>query len=199
MRTVSIAAAAFAFGVGSFAMTRDAHALGPIDLEIGLKAGGASNPFSSNNPYPNPNPLGFGLGARAGVGIFGFYGGLKFMYYFGSSDTASAPGESGSYSRHTVMYGAELGYSISILDLIVIRPQVGIGEATISSGSSLSGLVNGSLTQGSHGNLYIEPGVTALVGFGLWFVGADANVIFFPGLDNSHVAVAFNGQVGIKL
>jgi hypothetical protein len=41
--------------------------------------------------------------------------------------------------------------------------------------------------------------VTALVGFGLWFVGADANLIFLPGLDNSHVAVAFNGQVGIKL
>jgi hypothetical protein len=197
MRTVSIAAAAFAFGVGTFAMTRDAHALGPIDLEIGLKAGGASNPLSGDSP--NPNPLGFGLGARAGVGIFGFYGGLKFMYYFGSSDTASAPGESGSFSRHTVMYGAELGYSISILDLIVIRPQIGIGEATISRGSSISGLVNGSFSSGSDSNLYLEPGVTALVGFGLWFVGADANLIFFPGLDNSHVSVAFNGQFGIKL
>jgi hypothetical protein len=197
MRTVSIAAAAFAFGVGSFAMTRDAHALGPVDLELGLKAGGASNPLSGDSP--NPNPLGFGLGARAGVGIFGFYGGLKFMYYFGSSDTLSGPGESGSYSRHTVMYGAELGYSISILDLIVIRPQLGIGEATISSGSSVSGLINGNLTSGSGGNLYLEPGVTVLVGFGLWFVGADANLIFLPGHDNSHAAVAFNGQVGIKL
>jgi hypothetical protein len=196
MRTVSIVAAAFAFGIGTFAMTRDAHALGPVDLEIGLKAGGASNPFTTNTP----NPLGFGLGGRAGIDIFGFYGGVQFTHYFGGSDQVSAAGiESGKISYHANLYGVDLGYGFALLSVLMIRPMIGIGNASIGSSTTTQGLFSATVGDQSGNNLYLELGGTALLELGLWYVGADANILGFPGLDHSQIAFAFNGQVGIKL
>jgi hypothetical protein len=169
--------AALAFGAGTFAMSRDAHALGPVDIEVGAKVGVASNPVSSQEGVSEPNPLGFGVGARGGVDILGFYGGVNFMYYLGSSTDVTVGSATASASEHTVMYGLELGYGVTLLDLLTIEAA---GGSTSTS------------------NLYIEPGVTGLVGLGLWYVGADANILFFPGLDNSKASVTIHGQIGIK-
>ncbi len=144
MRTVSIVAAAFAFGIGTFAMTRDAHALGPVDLEIGLKAGGASNPFTTNTP----NPLGFGLGGRAGIDFFNFYAGAQFTHYFGGSNQVSVAGiESGSVSYHANLYGVDLGYGITLLGELTIRPMLGIGNASIGSSATTQGLFSATVGQ----------------------------------------------------
>src|SRR5579862_4965574 len=85
MRSASISVAAFAFCAGTLMMTRDAHALGPVDLEVGAKVGVGTNPISDQNGTSTPNPLGFGLGARGGVSFLGIYAGVQLMYYFGSS------------------------------------------------------------------------------------------------------------------
>jgi hypothetical protein len=169
----------------------------------GRRQGGfATNPASSSSAggvtVSAPNPLGFGLGARGGVSFLGFYGGVNFLYYFGSSQDVSVLGQSVSVHEHTFMYGLELGYGITLLDLLTIRPQVGIGNATFSSSASGSGTVNADVGGGSNSNIYIEPGVTGLVSLGGWFVGADANVLFFPGLDNSKAAFTLHGQIGFK-
>ncbi len=206
MRTASIFAGAVAFGAATFAMTSNAHALGPVDVEVGAKVGFATNPVSGSSATVNgvtatsspPNPLGFGLGARGGVSFLGFYGGVNFLYYFGSSQDVSVLGQSVSIHEHTFMYGLELGYGITLLDLLTIRPQVGIGNATFSSSGTASGTVNADVGGGSNSNIYIEPGVTGLVSLGGWFVGADANVLFFPGLDNSKAAFTLHGQIGFK-
>ena|ERR1019366_8218704 len=202
MRSVSVFVAALAFGAGTFAMTRDAHALGPIGVEVGAKVGVATNPFSSQNGVTPPNPLGFGVGARGGVDIMGFYGGVSFMYYLGSSQDESVGGETISAKEHTVMYGLELGYGVTLLDILTIRPQIGFGNATFSGSASVSGPsvpgINVSGDVANNSNLYLEPGVTGLIGLGLWYVGADANVLFFPGLDNSKAAVSIHGQIGVK-
>ena len=197
MRSVSILAAAFAVGLGTFAMSRDAHALGPVDVEVGAKVGVATNPVSGANSS-SINPLGFGLGARGGIDLLGFYGGVQFMYYLGGSNDISVPGGSGSVSVHTVMYGVEAGYGITLLDILTIRPQIGLGNATFSSSGSGSGTLSVSVPGSDKSNLYLEPGVTGLVGLGLWYVGADANVLVFPGLDNSKAAFSLHGQVGVK-
>jgi hypothetical protein len=198
MRSVSVFVAALAFGAGTFAVTRDAHALGPIGVEVGAKVGVATNPASSQQGVTPANPLGFGVGARGGVDIMGFYGGVSFMYYLGSSQDASIPGESGTISEHTVMYGLELGYGVTLLDLLTIRPQIGFGNATFSLGGSAAGAVTAAGGSNSNSNLYLEPGVTGLIGLGLWYVGADANILFFPGLDNSKAALSIHGQIGVK-
>ncbi len=195
MRTASIVAAALSFGVGTFAMTRSAHALGPVDVEVGAKAGIGTNPISVSG---FPNPLGFGLGARGGIDILGFYAGVQLMYYFGGSESGGVALQSASFSTHTLMYGIEAGYGFKLVDILTIRPQIGVGNATISGGAAVSGLVNASGDTASKSNLYLEPGVTGLVSFGGWFVGADANLLFFPGLDNSQVSFSLHGQIGFK-
>jgi hypothetical protein len=215
MRTASIVAGACAFAAATFAMTRNAHALGPVDLEIGAKVGFGTNPVSSSNSNNSNitvgsgiNPLGFGLGARAGVSFLGFYGGAQFMYYLGGSENASipgvsvggisVPGQSVSVSAHMLMYGAEAGYGITLIDILTIRPQIGIGNGTLSCSVNASGVANGSADCQSQSSLYLEPGVTGLIALGSWFVGADANVLFFTGFDNSKAAFTLHGQVGYK-
>src|SRR5260370_17643940 len=87
MKRAHILFIAAAAGAGALSVPRDAHALGPVDLEIGARIGGASSPVSGGL-----NPLGFGLGARAGVSLFSFYGGLSFMYYFGGGQDVGTGG-----------------------------------------------------------------------------------------------------------
>ena len=182
---------AAAVGVGAFAATRNASALGPVDLEIGAKVGGATNPSSSDGP----NALGFGLGARAGVSFMNVYGGVSFMYYFGGSTDLSVPGIAGSehVSGHSILYGVEGGYNLS-LPIITLRPQLGIGNFTLSQSIDIPGATTPDVN-----NIYLEPGVTALITVGTWYIGADANLLFLPGLDGSQTAFTVHGQVGFKL
>lgn len=188
---VLIASTAVAFSMLAFA--GDAHALGPVDLEVGAKVGGATNPSSASGAT---NPLGFGLGGRAGLAFLGgIYAGGNIMYYFGGSQNESLPTAAGaassvSVSVNTLMYGGELGYGLTILDLLTIRPQVGLGNATFS--------VSAAGTSESSNYVYVEPGVTGLVGLGLFFVGADANVLLFPTLSNSQAAFSLHAQIGVK-
>jgi opacity protein-like surface antigen len=190
-----ILVASSVLGLSSLAVARDAHALGPIDLEVGAKVGYATNPSSVSGAT---NPLGFGLGGRAGIAFLGgIYLGGNVMYYLGGSQTVAPPclaatscGSPPSVSVNTLMYGGELGYGIKILDLLTIRPQVGLGNATFSE--------SGGGQSQSTSNWYLEPGVTALIGLGLLYVGADANALFFPGLANSQAAFTLHAQIGVK-
>ncbi len=43
------------------ASEQDAHAIGPVDVEVGARVGVGTNPASGSNP------LGLGIGGRAGV------------------------------------------------------------------------------------------------------------------------------------
>jgi hypothetical protein len=182
------------------ATAKDASALGPIDLEVGAKAGAGTTP--SNTPSGAPNPLGFGLGARAGIAILGLYGGASIVYYFGGSEqppplpNAILGGSPPKVSTHSLMYGVEAGYGGKLLELLTLRAQVGIGNFTntVDVGSASN----------SNNNLYVEPGVVGLLGLGSFFVGADANVLILPGLKdytgttNTDIAFTFHGQVGYK-
>lgn len=166
---------------------RSAHALGPVDLEVGAKVGVATNPDSNF-----ANPYGIGLGARAGVGILGFYGGLSAIHYFGSSDELLGA----KYDVSSTLLGVEAGYTISALPVVQIRPQLGLGNASFSSSAG------GSSSSKSY--LYLEPGVTALVPLGLVYVGADLNLLAVPGVDygndsKTYTSLSFHAQVGIRL
>ena len=94
------------------------------------------------------------------------------------------------------MYGIEAGYNFSV-SLLTVRPQLGIGNYTLTASSP-------GATTSSTSNLYLEPGVVGLLSFGQWLVGADANVLFLPGWSDSHpggsskAAFTANGEVGVK-
>jgi hypothetical protein len=91
------------------------------------------------------------------------------------------------------MYGGEFGYGFKI-SIVTIRPQFGVGSAIVSGPG------------GSASSLYLEPGVTGLVSFGLLFVGVDANVAIFPSTTSGEVmsssstneAFTIHGQVGLR-
>jgi hypothetical protein len=81
-----------------------------------------------------PNPLGFGIGGRAGVVFLGgVYAGGNVLYYFGGGENGQCPPQSPCYGQgsvSTLMYGGELGYGRKLLDIVMIRPQIGLGNAT---------------------------------------------------------------------
>ena len=176
-----VAAAAAATTI---ALSGNAHALGPVDLEVGALAGYGSAP--SNFPSTSPNPLGFGIGARGGVDIFGFYGGVKLMYYLGGSQ--------GGFSDHSLSEGVDVGYNIK-LAVLTIRPMLGLGNFTIT------GSYGGASTD--TGSFYVEPGVTGLVSLGLIYVGADVNALLLTsepkagGGNQMDTALTIHGQVGL--
>ncbi len=183
MKRLPLLVAAAAAAVLTASVAGDAHALGPIDLEVAAKAGLGTNP--SSGPI---NPLGFGLGGRGGVSFFGFYGGVDVMYYLGGSQNIAGVNE----SAHTLMYGLDLGYNFKVA-ILTIRPLLGLGNFTVTSnpgGNSAS-------------NLYLEPGVTALVSLGTVFVGVDANLLVLPGINTptgsqTQTAFTLHGQIGLR-
>ncbi len=194
-----------ALWIAAVTAPRYAHALGPVDVEIALKLGAATNPSAANPSALSGtvNPLGPGPGVRTGVAFLGgFYVGGSFMDYLGGSATTSTPytggtfygattnpviSESGSIS--TLKYGAELGYGIK-LEMVTLRPQVGLGNAIFKT---TAGSYSQSVDYG-----YLEPGVTGFVTLGLLLLGADMNVLLFPGLQNNQVAASVHAQIGVK-
>jgi hypothetical protein len=108
------------------------------------------------------------------------------------------------------MYGVEAGWGFKPLDNVTIRPQVGLGNASFGYTLSCPLIVspgNQSVTptcstEAPRNNLYVEPGVTVLVALGRLFVGADVNVLVFPGLELAATTLQFfitlHGQVGVK-
>ncbi len=205
MKRISVMSVGLAALAGLVSTSRDANALGPVDVEIGAKVGGATNPADS----PNPNPLGLGVGARGGVAIFGFYGGLNAMYYVGSGTDYALGTVTGHTSTHALQLGLEAGYGFK-LSLLTIRPQIGFGNMSFSGTSDTSVRGGGTVsTDVSNSHFYLEPGVTGIVSLGLLFVGADANILLIPGVDqidnqgnqNSKTLTSFtlHAQVGVKL
>jgi hypothetical protein len=186
-----------AAGAGLFALftTRDARAVGPIDIEIAAKVGYGTSPNGGSL-----NPLGFGFGGRAGVSFLGLYAGVNVVDYLGgSSGPLPCPPNvfCESVTTQTLMYGGELGYGFK-LSIVTIRPQLGVGNALFYG-------------TGSSSSLYLEPGVTVLVSFGHLFLGADANFVLFPSFPTfdgigskltSSTAVAdactIHGQLGVR-
>ncbi len=189
------AASILFIAVGGLSVGRPAWALGPVDIEAAARVGAASTPikYDVNGAW---GALGLGLGGRAGVSISGIYGGVSAMYYLGGSNTEKAPPSTDVTpppgpieSESSWLFGFEGGYGIK-MQLLTLRPTVQMGSYTLHYSLSPSG------NQDIH-NLYIEPGVTALIGFGTWFVGADADVFLTPGMDNSKAAFMGNAQVGV--
>src|SRR5579872_2026489 len=97
-----------------------ALALGPVDLEIGAELGGGTGTVGNA-----PNPLGLGLGGRAGISLFGWYGGIAGMYYFGSGQDNYSLNGGGTGHIHTnsSLIGLEVGDNIT-LSILTIRPQL---------------------------------------------------------------------------
>lgn len=178
-RVARVVVPAAVAGVAFLATEHKAHALGPVDVEVGAKVG------VGTNPSDGPSPFGLGVGARGGVSFFNIYGGVSAMKYFGGSkDFGGLTVESDG----STLLGIEAGYTIKAVPVVQIRPQIGVGNAHFSGGGD---------------NLYLEPGATVLVPLGILYVGGDANLLLLPGVDQGNgdsktfTALTLHAQVGV--
>ena len=192
-RTFFLASLAALVSAWMLAPSHDAYALGPFDAEVTLRLGYGTDPFNPSGSS-SPNGLGVAFGARAGASIQAVYVGLRFDDYLGGRSTFANPmsmggmGGSGTLSTsvHTLIYGLDVGYNLHPLPILTIRPVVSVGNADLS-------------TTGLDTNvLYVGGGVTALLTFGSFVVGADAALIDFPTASNSQVSFVFGGQAGVR-
>ncbi|MEO8878686.1 MAG: hypothetical protein ABI461_24060 [Polyangiaceae bacterium] len=197
MKRIATLFSAILFVVLFFRST-EAHALGPINVEVGPRLGYATNPNTDQ-----ATPLGIGIGGRAGLEfLHGVYAGVGAMYYLGSSqDTTLGVNQ---VSTHSVLFGLEAGYGLHLRSL-TIRPQLGIGEATITGFKQFdasTGFVSINDLQVTKNHLYLEPGVVALINLGLVYVGADANILVITDANaqdgNAYTSFAFGLQAGLR-
>jgi hypothetical protein len=160
----------------------------PINIEAGAIVGAGTQP--SNHSDGAPSALAFGLGARGGVSLFGFYGGIEAMYYFGDSN--------GAAQAHSDLYGVDLGYTLT-LPLITIRPLLGIGNFT----ETTPGVSTFALS-GTRSTVYLQPGITVLLPLRTIYVGGDVNALVLTNLpdpgarDRSDFALTIHAQVGLR-
>src|SRR5580704_16859711 len=111
MARLSLPLATAGLTVAILALPTKADALGPLDIEIGARAGGAAG---------NLGPLGFGIGGRGGVSILGLYAGIDVIDYLGATAECggcSSPLTVGGpavvrQSRSALLYGFEAGYNL---------------------------------------------------------------------------------------
>jgi hypothetical protein len=171
--------------VAIVALPAKADALGPVDIEIGARAGVAAG---------NLGPLGFGIGGRGGVSILGLYAGIDVIDYLGATaECGSCSWPAGAQpvmqSRSALLYGLEAGYNLKV-SRVTIRPQLGLGNLRLSAWY-------GDPTAGAVSNyVYFEPGVVGLVSLGVLFVGADVGALLLPRGPAS--AFTVHGQIGVN-
>jgi len=197
VRRVVAAVAAIAGAAVVVGAPRAARADDSVGFEVAAKGG-----VLAGNGTTEP-----GVGARGGVLLRNLYLGFGLVYYF-SSHTEPLPGTSGTgggfgqaggtgpvtIDGHTLLYGVEVGYDVVHLPLFSLRPQVGLGVD--ADGSSCSG--NSTCGGSSSTNLYVEPGVTALLVLGnRLLVGADLSAVVVPENGQVFTALAAHGQAGV--
>jgi hypothetical protein len=202
MRPLAIAVLA---GSLALALPRVALASPPDDIEIALRAGVMTRPGGQQG-----SPLAFGLGVRAGAMIEGFYVGASVINDWGGSQSLGtppgsgpgAPTSTGSLGTEYLLYGVDLGYSFTLFNRLVLRPQVGGGlDAATYTCSMLdsSGRSTGCAGQKTHG-WYVEPGAVALGPLGRFlFAGLDANLLVIaPGDVTVSPAFTAHALLGLR-
>jgi hypothetical protein len=154
------------------------------DVELGAEATYTSPPIRGGT-----SPFGAGFGARVGVNVSGFYAGLGALYYLGGSDV--------TLSDRALLYGLEVGYGFRVQPVswawFTVRPLVGVGDAAIAHTdpslakvdvvTTASGRSSSSTSDTiTVNNVYLRPGITAMLSSSTNYVALTGNVLVVPGI-----------------
>lgn len=132
------------------------------------------------------DPFGAGFGARAGLTWgSGWYLGATFTYFLGGSDV--------DVSYRAILYGLEFGYGIRFRTfgeaMVTLRPKIGVGDAAVyytdpSLAADVVTSASGSAASDTLtvNNLYLQPGLTAMLDAGGHFLAVDASMLVLPGI-----------------
>ena len=112
--------------------------------------------------------IGIGLGARGGYTLpMNVYVGGTFIYHLGKSD--------GPVSAHFYYFGVEGGYDLAA-GPVIVRPYLGLGDATATATVDFSSIGLGKQTV-STSNFAAWPGATVLYPLGNVLLGGDARFL----------------------
>jgi hypothetical protein len=150
---------------------------------------GADGDYASPPIHGGPNPFGLGLGGHAAITVDDFYFAARVSEFLGSKDV--------DVSYGALLAGVDAGYEIHVVKLgrttVTVRPQLGLGDAVISyTDPSLAKVDVVSTASGSSSssssdtirvsNVYVQPGLTAMVSSGVGFFSANESVLVLPGI-----------------
>jgi hypothetical protein len=153
------------------------------DLEVEL---GGQFSYLSPPVRGGVNPFGAGFGGHLGLA---FRGGL----YLGISAVDFLGGKDVDLSYRSLLVGVDVGwalpFAISGSTSLTLRPQLGVGDAAIYFTDPTQVDVVTSASGGSSSsdttvvnNVYLRPGLTAMLSGGGHFVALDAGVLVVPGI-----------------
>jgi hypothetical protein len=183
--------------------------LGDVHPEVAARmmVGAALTPLEG---APGP-----GFGVRGGASYLGFYGGLSFTDFMSEHQcqfSSPDPSPGGCGSTHAALYGLELGYGKTFLQVLMVRAELGVGDYALTSDSTsttctdtLCNAVSTTASHASRNNLYLAPGALLAVTLGPVLVGLDANIYYMPSAaypaERPATYSAFMGgaQLGVKL
>lgn len=187
-RSPAIAVCAVAAMLATQSFSREARAIGPLEIEAAAIWGGG---FPASDRADSP--IGQGLGARAGV-LFptvGAYGGLSFVDYYGGY------GDSRGLQVHGLTYGIEGGYGLRLFGLLTVRGVIGFGNyAEIVERSSSAGT-----SSETHNSPYLLPSALAMLALGPVLVGADAGLLIasFGRQYSTATSATLHAQLGFAI
>jgi hypothetical protein len=153
-------------------------------VELGGQASYLTGPIRGGT-----SPFGAGFGARVGADIAGFYVGIGALYYLGGSDV--------TLSDRALLYGFDLGYGFRLHPFtgatFTLRPLVGLGDAAVSHTdpslakvdvvTTASGRSSSSTSDTiTVNNVYLRPGITAMLSSSTIYVAITGNVLVVPGI-----------------
>ena len=176
---VVVAAGAWSFSTPALAQPATANS---IQLGLGFRYG-----FEIDKQAGEDNPWGIGLGFNGGYTLSNaLYLGGNVEYFFGQSYGDELAGDSANIWQMT----AEAGYDLPLAPIVVLRPKLGAGLASLHEKLC----INGDCATDSQNNFTLLPGVTLIVlppGFSL---SVDIRYQFILASDMPH---AFIFTVGV--
>lgn len=152
-----------------------------VEWELAGRAAYVTGPI-----HGGTDPFGAGFGARVGLTWGGgWYLGGTFTYFLGGSDV--------DVSYRAILYGLEFGYGFRIRTFggssVTLRPKIGVGDAAVyytdpSLAADVVTSASGSAASDTLtvNNLYLQPGLTAILDAGGHFLAVDASALVLPGI-----------------
>jgi hypothetical protein len=135
------------------------------------------------------NPWGAGLGLSAGYTLpaMPIYVGGNVEYFFGGKVQV----QDAEIKSHVLQVSAEGGYDIGVLPMLVLRPKLGLGIASMSTEACAKGVCSD--TGGT--KPLVAPGATAIIFAGKFTLSVDARyaVVF---ADETAKALIFTAGIG---
>ena len=122
----------------------------PISVALLVGYGLTLDDGSSVSGGDSANYYGVGFGARGGYNLGKIFLGARFVYYLGEDPV------------NLWELGIEGGYDVALSDSVTLRPELGLGIASVTVSIALPGILGVGTASASSSEFYLAPGASLL-------------------------------------